>query len=153
MLSALRWSFGIVLLLFVDSVRQVYVKNEALHPAEGQRYEPGVARGLESKLYDQSGKFRAERNMYLAGFVLVLGLVVNRLVLLIGNSVSLEVRMQALSRQSEQQQQQLDNPVLLKVLLERAEAKADGAAASGEAAGLNDLPSPPAPDTKDQDPN
>ena len=54
-------------LLFLDTLRQVYEK-QGVHmhdmSADESKHDH---RSFETRMFEQSGKFRAERNLYLAG--------------------------------------------------------------------------------------
>merc|ERR1712159_55787 len=145
---ALKWIFGIVFVLFLEPIRQVYYRYDALHLEQDTKHR---SEGLSANLYEKSGKFRAERNLYLAGFVLVLGLVLNRLIQLMAEKATMEDKMVAMESQAKAQQQSMSNPAILRALLESAE---EAAPAEGPLAPkLEDLPSAPGgtADTKKDD--
>merc|ERR1711934_885518 len=151
LMTTIKWSFGIVFVLCVDAVRQVYFKYDAMHLEHDEKHEHRGG-GLSANLYEKSGKFRAERNMYLALFVLVLGLVLNRLIQLMAEGATMKDRLEAMTAQAQRQQESMKNPELLRALLEAAEAEAapkNWAKKKAPAEGSNpdpaDLPSPPAP--------
>merc|ERR1711934_78394 len=64
LMTTIKWSFGIVFVLCVDAVRQVYFKYDAMHLEHDEKHEHRGG-GLSANLYEKSGKFRAERNMSL----------------------------------------------------------------------------------------
>merc|ERR1711903_313713 len=86
-LTTLRWLSLFIIVLFLESVRQVYYKSEVY-----------LSGDMKAKFYDQAGKFRAERNMYLSGAVLLLSLVLNRLVVVMAESVRKETQLDGLTR-------------------------------------------------------
>eukprot|EP00656_Telonema_subtile_P012120 TRINITY_DN1607_c0_g1_i1.p1 TRINITY_DN1607_c0_g1~~TRINITY_DN1607_c0_g1_i1.p1 ORF type:complete len:208 (+),score=54.61 TRINITY_DN1607_c0_g1_i1:147-770(+) len=121
LISVLQWTFGIVLVLFLDAARQVYFKTGASNLSASESKHDH--RSFDSRLYEQSSLFRAERNLYLGGFVLVLGLVLNRLYTLMKEVATARVNVDVLERQSKQAAAAMSDPALLKVMAEAAEKK------------------------------
>lgn len=76
----LKFIFGFILILFVDSINRVIsITNELLSIGSSQTNPAAVAAGLLSDRSEvQARKFYAQRNMYLCGFTLFLTLIITR---------------------------------------------------------------------------
>eukprot|EP00658_Telonema_sp_P-2_P013400 TRINITY_DN15073_c0_g1_i1.p1 TRINITY_DN15073_c0_g1~~TRINITY_DN15073_c0_g1_i1.p1 ORF type:complete len:278 (+),score=85.59 TRINITY_DN15073_c0_g1_i1:110-835(+) len=148
-ITILRWTFAIVLVLFLDAARQVYFKMNAQNlTADESKHDH---RSFDSRLFEQSGLFRAERNMYLAGMVLVLGLVLNRLYTFMHEVANTRLHLEVMKSQSANNNAAMQNPEILKMMAEAAAAEKQDEkqpAASKEPSdekspSLEDLPSVP----------
>ncbi|XP_070191808.1 B-cell receptor-associated protein 31-like isoform X2 [Littorina saxatilis] len=85
---------AILLLLFLESIREVRKYSEPME-AEDLKHHPEAETLYHMKL------FRAQRNLYIAGFALFLQFVVRRLVVLIATEATLMAECQASKRQAE----------------------------------------------------
>jgi len=85
---------AILVLLFSESVREVLKYSEPVDGDELRRY-PEAETVLHMKL------FRAQRNMYIAGFAMFLWAILRRLVVLIANEATLMAESEASFRQAQ----------------------------------------------------
>ncbi|GFO43933.1 B-cell receptor-associated protein 31 [Plakobranchus ocellatus] len=85
---------AILVLLFLDSVREVWKYSGPVDNEELRRY-PEAETAIHMKL------FRAQRNMYIAGFALFLWFVLRRLAMLIGKEATLMAECEASMRQAQ----------------------------------------------------
>ncbi|RUS85669.1 hypothetical protein EGW08_006545 [Elysia chlorotica] len=85
---------AILVLLFLDSVREVWKYSTPLDGEELRRY-PEAETALHMKL------FRAQRNMYIAGFALFLWFVLRRLTTLIAKEATLMAECEASIKQAQ----------------------------------------------------
>jgi len=85
---------AILVLLFSESVREVLKYSEPVDSDELRRY-PEAETVLHMKL------FRAQRNMYIAGFAMYLWAILRRLVVLIANEATLMAESEASFRQAQ----------------------------------------------------
>lgn len=84
----------ILVILFADAIRDVRNYSQALHVDEN-KITPNTETSLHMKL------FRAQRNLYIAGFALFLFLVLRRLVVLINRQATLLAECEASKKQAE----------------------------------------------------
>lgn len=84
----------VLLLLFFESIREVRKYSEPMS-LEDLKHHPEAETMYHMKL------FRAQRNLYIAGFALLLWFLIRRLVLLIANEASLMAESVAARRQAE----------------------------------------------------
>lgn len=82
----LKFVFGFVLILFVDSVNRVMSITQELQAIGNSPKNPqAIAAGLYSDRSEvQARRFYAQRNMYLCGFTLFLTLIITRTYSLVG---------------------------------------------------------------------
>jgi len=85
---------AVLLLLFLDGVREVRKYGDADLALETRR-------ALESDSIVHMRLFRAQRNLYISGFSLLLFLVINRIVSLISRTAQLQAAYDAAIRQAE----------------------------------------------------
>ncbi|KAI6191127.1 B-cell receptor-associated 31 domain containing protein [Aphelenchoides bicaudatus] len=85
---------AVLLLLFLDAVREVRKYSEADIALETRR-------ALENDSIVHMRLFRAQRNLYISGFSLLLFLVINRIVSLISRTAQLQAAYDAAIRQAE----------------------------------------------------
>lgn len=85
---------AILLLLFFESVREVRKYSEPMK-AEDLKHHPEAETLYHMKL------FRAQRNLYIAGFALFLWFIIGRLVVLIASQAKLMAECEAAKRQGE----------------------------------------------------
>ncbi|KAK7474745.1 hypothetical protein BaRGS_00034038 [Batillaria attramentaria] len=85
---------AILLLLFFESVREVRKYSEPME-AEDLKHHPEAETLYHMKL------FRAQRNLYIAGFALFLWFIIRRLVVLIAKEATLSAESQAARRQAQ----------------------------------------------------
>ncbi|CAI5448134.1 unnamed protein product [Caenorhabditis angaria] len=86
-------AFGFVLfILFADGVRETMKYNGM---------ESQIARTAESDATHHMRLFRAQRNLYISGFALLLFLVIKRIMALLGRGAQLEAASEAAMRQAE----------------------------------------------------
>jgi B-cell receptor-associated protein 31 len=91
---ALKFVFGFIFILFLDSLR-VELKSEKLHESFDSMSNPQADTNFHMKI------FRAQRNMYLTGFTLFLGLVLSRFVGLMAKTINYEQQIEVLKKQAE----------------------------------------------------
>lgn len=91
----LKISFIFILVLFVDSVNRVFKVSE-----EGNaQVESSVREQYRSDM--QARKFYSQRNMYLTGFTLFLSLILNRVFVLVNETLVLQERVEGMKTSSD----------------------------------------------------
>lgn len=85
---------AILVLLFLESIREVHKYSEPMD-IEDLKHHPDAETLYHMKL------FRAQRNLYIAGFALFLQFIIRRLVVLIATEATLMAESQAAMRQAE----------------------------------------------------
>jgi len=90
------WAFaGILLLLFMDAIREVTKYGSADMAMEQQLHSANADAVIHMRL------FRGQRNLYISGFALFLWLVIRRLVDLISKEAQLEASSEAAMKQAQ----------------------------------------------------
>ncbi|OAQ66883.1 B-cell receptor-associated 31-like protein [Pochonia chlamydosporia 170] len=90
----LKITFVFILILFIDSVNRVYRVQLEVLAASDQASKGAAVLGHE-RLEVQARKFYSQRNMYLCGFTLFLSLILNRMYVMIIDTIKLEDKVRA----------------------------------------------------------
>lgn len=89
----LKITFIFILILFVDSCNRVYRVQQEM-TAFGRETQAGRAAALGAdRMEVQARKFYSQRNMYLTGFTLFLSLILNRMYIMILDTLRLEEKL------------------------------------------------------------